>query len=392
MQRTISTMVGKGSVNHNSRKFKAENVDGERSHLNIDYCNEPIKKIYHDLFDEALKRYNDKQTRSDRRIENYYEKIRNSKQEKLFHELILQIGDKENMNAESENGQLARQILDEYYLGFQERNPQLKVFSAHLHMDEATPHLHIDFVPFTMGSKRGLDTRVSLKQALAAQGFKGGTRGDTEWSQWVSAEKSALAFIMERHGIEWEHKGSHEKHLSVLDYKKQEREKEVTKLGDEINKKKDKLELVNARIGNLIDCEKSLENVKENFEDDPQYQLPEPPALMSAKTYKTKIAQPIINALKELVQGVVIKYFKMKSTLEEWRQANQSLYHDNNRLSEKAKNLENINAKQKAELQDYKLLRKVFGNKQIDDMLKQAKEITQSKQRGTRFRNDKNER
>ena len=385
-------MVGKGSVNHNSRKFKAENVDGSRTHLNIDYCNENIKDVYHELFDDALKRYNEKQTRADRRTENYYEKIRNSKQEKPFHELILQIGDKENMSAESENGQLARQILDEYYHGFQERNPNLKVFSAHLHMDEATPHLHIDFVPFTMGSKRGLDTRVSLKQALAAQGFKGGTRGDTEWSQWVSAEKSALAFIMERHGIEWEHKGSHEKHLSVLDYKKQEREKEVTKLGDEINKKKDKLELVNARIGNLIDCEKSLENVKENFEDDPQYQLPEPPALMSAKTYKTKIAQPIINALKELVQGVVIKYFKMKSTLEEWRQANQSLYNDNNRLSEKAKNLENINAKQKAELQDYKLLRKVFGNKQIDDMLKQAKEITQSKQRGTRFRNDKNER
>ncbi|WP_418818150.1 plasmid recombination protein [Pseudoruminococcus massiliensis] len=385
-------MVGKGSVNHNSRKFKAENVDGSRTYLNIDYCNEPIKKIYHELFDDALKRYNEKQTRADRKIANYYEKIRNSKQEKLFHELILQIGDKENMSAESENGELARQILDEYYRGFQERNPNLKVFSAHLHMDEATPHLHIDFVPFTTGSKRGLDTRISLKQALAAQGFKGGTRGDTEWNQWVNAEKSALAFVMERHGIEWEHKGSHEKHLSVLDYKKQEREKEVTKLGDEINKKKDKLELVNARIGNLIDCEKSLENVKENFEDDLQYQLPEPPALMSAKTYKTKIAQPIINALKELVQGVVIKYFKMKSTLEEWRQANQSLYQDNIRLSERAKNLENINASQKTELQDYKLLRKVFGHKQIDTMLEQAKEITQSKKRGSCFRNDKNER
>lgn len=392
MQRTISAMVGKGSVNHNSRKFKAENVDGSRTHLNIDYCNEPIKKIYHELFDDALKRYNAKQTRADRRIENYYEKIRNSKQEKPFHELILQIGDKENMSAESENGQLARQVLDEYYRGFQERNSNLKVFSAHLHMDEATPHLHIDFVPFTTGSKRGLDTRVSLKQALATQGFKGGTRGDTEWNQWVSAEKSALAFIMERNGIEWEHKGTHEKHLSVLDYKKQEREKEVTKLGDEINKKKDKLELVNARIGNLIDCEKSLENVKENFENDPQYQLPEPPALMSAKTYKTKIAQPIINALKELLQGVVIKYFKMKSTLVEWRQANQSLYQDNIRLSERAKNLENINASQKTELQDYKLLRKVFGHKQIDTMLEQAKEITQSKKRSSRFRNYKDER
>ena len=182
-------MVGKGSVNHNSRKFKAENVDGERSHLNVDYCNESIKKVYHKLFDEALQRYNEKQTRADRRIADYYEKIRNSKQEKPFHELILQIGDKENMGAGSENGQLARQILDEYYHGFQERNPNLYVFSAHIHMDEATPHLHIDFVPFTTGSKRGLDTRVSLKQALAAQGSKGGSRGDTEWSQWVQSEK-----------------------------------------------------------------------------------------------------------------------------------------------------------------------------------------------------------
>lgn len=169
-----------------------ENVDGERSHFNIDYCNENIKKVYHKLFDEALQRYNEKQTRSDRRIDNYYEKIRNSKQEKTFHELILQIGDKENMGAWSENGNLARQVLDEYYQQFQKRNPNLYVFSAHLHMDEATPHLHIDFVPFTTGRKRGLDTRVSLKQALAKQGFKGGSRGDTEWSQWVQSEKEQL--------------------------------------------------------------------------------------------------------------------------------------------------------------------------------------------------------
>ena len=161
MKRTISAMVGKGSVNHNSRKFKAENVDPSRTYLNIDYCNENIKKVYHQLFDEALKKYNDKQTRADRKIKNYYEKICNSKQEKPFHEIILQIGNKEDMCAESENGLLAKQVLDEYYKGFQERNPQLKVFSVHLHMDEATPHLHIDFVPFTTGSKRGLETRVS---------------------------------------------------------------------------------------------------------------------------------------------------------------------------------------------------------------------------------------
>jgi len=65
-------------------------------------------------------------------------------------------------------------------------DPNLRVFSAHMHLDEATPHLHIDFVPFTTGSKRGLETRVSLKKALAAMGFTGGTRSETEWNQWVT--------------------------------------------------------------------------------------------------------------------------------------------------------------------------------------------------------------
>ena len=212
-------MVGKGSVNHNSREFNAKNTDPERTPLNTEYCNEKIKDVYHQLFDDALQRYNNKQKRADRKIQNYYDKIRTGKQEKTFHEIIIQVGNCENTSAKSPDGELAERILDEYYQDFQKRNPYLRVFSAHLHMDEATPHLHIDFVPFTTGSKRGLDTRVSLKQALAAQGFKGGTRGDTEWNQWVSAEKSALAFVLERHGIEWDHKGTHEIHMSVLDYK-----------------------------------------------------------------------------------------------------------------------------------------------------------------------------
>ena len=99
------------------------------------------------------------------------------------------------------------------------------MFSAHLHMDEATPHLHIDFVPFTTGSKRGLDTRVSLKQALATQGFKGGSRGDTEWSQWVQSEKEQLAAVMERYGIEWEHKGNTRKNIFLFWIIKNRKEK-----------------------------------------------------------------------------------------------------------------------------------------------------------------------
>ena len=386
MKRTISAMVGKGSVNHNSRKFKAENVDGNRTHRNIDYCNENIKKVYHELFDEALERYNYKQTRADRRIENYYEKIRNSKQEKPFHELILQIGDKENMSAESENGEIARQILDEYYRGFQERNPQLKVFSAHLHMDEATPHLHIDFVPFTTGSKRGLDTRVSLKQALAAQGFKGGTRGDTEWNQWVSAEKSALAFVMERHGIEWEHKGTHEKHLSVLDYKKQEREKEIAVLDNQLAEKKDEFRVMADRIENFDNGEKALQKLDESIMNEPEYQLPEPPAMMSARSYKAKFVEPLIARFKSLISTLFARYFKVLDSYYRLNITNGNLYRENEKLSKVNEKLSRENENLRAENRDYKLLRKVFGHKQIDDLLDRARNIKGRKRDNTRSR------
>lgn len=96
----------------------------------------------------------------------------------------------------------------------------MRVFSVYLHMDEASPHLHIDFVPYTTGNKRGLGTKVSLKQALSTLGFKGGTRRETELNQWVADEKKQLAAIMKEHGIEWEKKGTHEEHLSILDFEK----------------------------------------------------------------------------------------------------------------------------------------------------------------------------
>ena len=231
LKRTISAMRGPGSLNHNRRSFTAENVDPERSSLNVVYRDEPIQKVYHELFDDAVGRYNAKQTRKDRCIADYYEHLRTGKQEKTFHELIVQIGNKDDMGVLTENGSLAKELLDEYMQGFQERNPTLRVFGAFLHMDEATPHLHIDFVPYVSSWKgKGLDTKVSLKQALKALGFAGGSKRESELNQWINAEKEQLAAVMERHGIEWEQKGTHEEHLSVLDFKKQERSKEVAAL------------------------------------------------------------------------------------------------------------------------------------------------------------------
>ena len=263
------------------------------------------------------------------------------------------------------------------------------MFSAHLHLDEATPHLHIDFVPFTTGSKRGLDTRVSLKQALAAQGFKGGSRGDTEWSQWVLSEKEQLAAVMERYGIEWEQKGTHEKHLSVLEYKKQERTEEIEQLESKIIDKQTEFETLSMRIQNFDKGTASLSQMQNALENAPEYQLPEPQGFMTAKSYKSKEVEPLIKRLKSLIKTLMVRCFQAIDDYQRLNQTNASLYRSNEKLKNHNKQLTSDNNRLREEIKDYKLLRKVFGSKQIDSLLEQAR---QSKQRGTRFRNKENER
>lgn len=328
MKRTISAMRGKGSLTHNRRDFIAENVDSSRTPLNVEYRNEDIRAVYHELFDDALARYNEKQTRRDRVIDDYYEKIRTGKQEKLFEELIIQIGNKDDMSAASENGQLARQMLDEYMQSFQQRNPTLRVFSAHLHMDEATPHLHIDFIPFTIGSKRGLETRVSLKKALGALGFAGGTKSHTELNQWIEAEKQALASIMARHDIEWEQKGTHEEHLSVLDYKKQERSKEVAALETQIDALQEQTATAETMLSEkqeqLDDIAPILKNTEKFVRkyDDPERLLPEAGMLESGKAFREKKALPILGKLLKYARSLFRENTELKVRVQKLEKEN----------------------------------------------------------------------
>lgn len=384
MKRTISAMVGKGSVTHNSRSFTAENVDSERTHLNIDYCNEPIKKVYHELFDEALKQYNDKQKRKDRKIPDYYKHIESGKQEKLFHEIIFQIGNKDDMSATGDHAELARIVLDEYYQGFQERNPYLRVFSAHLHMDEATPHIHIDFVPFTTGSNRGLETRVSLKQALINMGFKGEGRSDNELNRWILSEKKVLAQIMERHGIEWEQKGTHEQHLSVLDYKKQERAKEVVELEEQIEEKKLEVNGLKETVNKIKETQIYLEDVEQQLDESPNYQLPEPQGLISAKSYKKKIVEPLIKRLKTLVRTVLAKSYEGWENYHRINNANARLHKENKNLRFLNSRLKETNETLREQNKAYQFLQRTFGRKTLEDFIIQARGIKRSNQRGER--------
>ena len=438
MKRTISFMTGKGSVNHNSRKFHAKNTDPERSCLNVEYCNENVKDVYHELFDEALTRYNEKQTRSDRRIDDYYEKIRSGKQEKPFHEIILQIGDKDNMGAKTENGRLAEKVLDKYMRDFQRRNPTLRVFSAYLHMDEATPHLHIDFVPYTTGSKRGLDTRVSLKQALSALGFKGGARRETELNQWVAYEKEQLAAVMLEHGIEWEKKGTHEKHLSVLDFEKKERAKEVAELEQSISDGKERLsdiqiqhrkavqeteqirqkgeairqevselsetsDLLKEQATTLAEDKKKLlsDNVKlekqqkklqqdiekmvqskavmerniHAYDEDEKWQLPEPAALMSAKAYKDKKAFPLVEKLKETIKALTIKCVQLAEQGKKLKEKVTRQEQQISRLTDKVMEQSDIIDRLQEKTEDLGRLERYFGREQVQSIVERSKAL-----------------
>ena len=431
-------MTGKGSVNHNSRKFHAKNTDSERSCLNVEYCNENVKDVYHELFDEALAWYNEKQTRSDRRIDDYYEKIRSGKQEKPFHEIILQIGDKDNMGAKTENGQLAAKVLDKYMRDFQRRNPTLRVFSAYLHMDEATPHLHIDFVPYTTGSKRGLDTRVSLKQALSALGFKGGTRRETELNQWVAYEKEQLAAVMLEHGIEWEKKGTHEKHLSVLDFEKKERAKEVAELEKSISDGKERLsdiqiqhrkavqeteqirqkgeairqevselsetsDLLKEQATTLAEDKKKLlsDNVKlekqqkklqqdiekmvqskavmerniHAYDEDEKWQLPEPAALMSAKAYKDKKAFPLVEKLKETIKALTIKCVQLAEQGKKLKEKVTRQEQQISRLTDKVMEQSDIIDRLQEKTADLGRLERYFGREQVQSIVERSKAL-----------------
>ena len=398
-------MTGKGSLNHNSRKFHAKNTDPNRTHWNVEYCNEDIKDVYHELFDDALKRYNDKQTRKDRKIDDYYEKIRSGKQEKLFHEVILQIGDKDNMGSETMEGQLAAKILDEYMKGFQERNPTLRVFAAHLHLDEATPHLHIDFIPYVTGSKRGLDTRVSLKQALSSLGFKGGSRSETELNQWVQSEKQKLAMVMRENEIEWDQKGTHEQHLSVLDYKKKVREQEVEELTehknllehdlhdisecvDEIQKEKaqaekerdaviKKTEVLEKRFSALNSKAGRVDSHAREYGYYPEEWLPEAGTLESAKSYRKRIF-PLVKKVANMIQALYSKYLELKDRNRKLSDRNMDLENRVERLREEVSVIKKENVALLNVAYDMDRVVAVLGENKVKEAIEVAKHLEQA--------------
>ena len=231
-----------------------------------------------------------------------------------------------------------------------------------MHLDEATPHLHIDFVPFTTGSKRGLDTRVSLKQALANQGFVGNGREETEWALWVNSEKESLAESMLNFNIEWENQHTSREHLSVLDYKKKERQKEVIQLEEKVDMLKNEIECYQ-------DCSNELQEIDESDFDNKSV-LPEPKPFMSANAYK-KLIEPMFNKLKQMVKALIVRCFEVEARAFNANRIVGRLQNDVEIYKKDAKSFSKMAHRADKKLAQYSKLRKIIGPKNVDEILKQ---------------------
>lgn len=226
--KTISFVKGRGNLNHNNREFICKNVHEERVQWNKIYKRETLKEAYDYCFGNALAEYNSKQKRKDRIKQDYIHEIEHSgNKEKVFYENVVQIGKMEDTAVTDENGNLAEaagqviKVLDEYARTFQERNPNLYMFNCVLHLDEATPHLHIDYIPVAHGYKTGLGTRNSLTKAFQEMGFAKATgKRDNETMAWQRREREYLQYLCAGQGIEIETLGVKRDNYTLPEYKK----------------------------------------------------------------------------------------------------------------------------------------------------------------------------
>jgi hypothetical protein len=224
----VSMPQGKGSQMHNRREYEKygkptpDNIDVSKSHENITLVDRDINEAYREIFGEALDKYNAKQKRADRKIEDYCDHIKKSKNgEKLFYEDVVQWGSKDDFQ-NPQTRERAKEALVKYVEGFEERNPNLKLIGAYIHMDEASPHLHLDYVPVAHGYSRGLSTRNSLDRAMKEMGFapENESRKNNATKLWKESERSYFGEICRSMGLEVEmERQSTRKNLSVEEYK-----------------------------------------------------------------------------------------------------------------------------------------------------------------------------
>lgn len=316
------------NINHNNRamterqKEQNRHIDYDRSHENQYLVQRDLKGLYQQEFGAALEKYNDKQKRADRKIADYYKHIQSGKKTALQQEMIIQVGDKADF-ADKADTEKANEILKEWFSDFENRNPNLKVYNAVIHNDEASPHMHLNFVPVADGYKRGLERQVSFDRAIKQQDS---TLDQTRpFDDWREKEVSHLEALLKERGIERKLVGTNA-YKDVNEYK--EKMDELKEIQQQIDTKKAELDEFHDRVPKenpgIPFLKKETEMVKTGFMQKEEQETGN--YVLSPEQYQD---------VQEKVQAAVAvkdDYDRLKAT--DLASANQDLKRDVDLLSE----------------------------------------------------------
>lgn len=305
--------AAKGNFNHNRRTNSKvpENVDPTRTAFNKILIDKDIRQVYKEVFGEALAEYNANQVAKkhpERQKKDYYSSICHEKKTEPFREAVVQIGNKDKQIPRWESNE----ILQKFLKKFQENNPQLVVVGAYIHNDEATPHMHIDYVPVATYSK-GLKTRVSNDKALNQMGYK-------TWNDWKDSQMACLENLVREKGYDREYMNNSNRHIADVEKFKRV-QKEVERLA---NNKLEEMELPDIPVPeikiNPVTKSESIKFTKAEFEQIKQvieYQQTQIASLEAQKNTLSadlKISKQTINRIKN--KPYVLENERLSTELE----------------------------------------------------------------------------
>ncbi|EJS44901.1 hypothetical protein ICE_05858 [Bacillus cereus BAG1X1-2] len=328
------------SLSHNNRENIHGNpgIDPSRLEENIYFVQKDIRSVYKDVFQEAVDKYNEKQKRNDRKIKDYYDKIKKDTKTHEQRELVVAVGEGKD---DPKYREAKKEALKRYAEAFQGRNPNLAVYNMVLHDDEANPHLHINYVP-NFESSRGLTRRVGMDRALQQQGVQGkGTELIANWRQLETAYIESLA-KEQIPNFERANVGSH-KYMKVRQYKEYAEavsniENQITEISKRLpdskimlNPKKKEIktevkpkligkpEIIENETGNYVFSPKQLEKVEELITA----------AVTVKKDYERLQNTDLVKENKELNRQVDSLY----DSLKESQKINLKLKEENRKLN-----------------------------------------------------------
>ena len=318
-------------------------IDVERMHLNKYIKTESLEQAYERIFSSAVDEYNSKQKRKDRHtsvkkeMEKIEASINNKNSQFLCYEMITQVGNEKN----HPDVETCNKILEEFLEEWERKYPNLKIFQAVIHNDEATPHMHIDYIPVSYNNKRGLSVQNGLRRAYEEMGFTNQEKeainketGETitvfdreggAKAQWIKDCNNMLEEICIRHGLEIEHplRGTNTQRMQMNEYKEAMEENE--KLKEEniaLKKEKTKIQRENLSIENEIENKKSelnyydkeLEKIDKNL-NDKNTELEEINNDLDDKKEELKATKNTIDKLEKTGDEIVERHSELKDEI-----------------------------------------------------------------------------